>query len=244
MNDREFAAGHSQPEIAEVESPARRFRFTLRTALLAVFLCTVLLGVTRRFYLIYLSGKHRAACANNLKLLLLAMHNYHSVFNCFPPAFVVDDEGKPMHSWRVLLLPYLGEQAIYDDYDFAEPWDGPNNSKLAGRIPGVFVCPGRMHTPTTTNYLGIFGADTLWQGDNPVSIRQIWDGTSNTIALVEVAESDIQWMEPRDYPYGSDPPMSRHRHVGAADGSVRSILLDAAVFQKACTISGREFSPF
>lgn len=72
----------------------------------------------------------RVSCLNNLRHIELALHNYHNAHGCFPPAYIVDESGRPMHSWRVL-LPYLEQEALYDQYDFSEPWDGPNNRKLA-----------------------------------------------------------------------------------------------------------------
>src|SRR5262245_66359 len=77
----------------------------------------------------------RSQCKNNLKQIALALLNYESRYGTFPPAYVADESGKPMHSWRVLILPDLDQQALYNDYNFSEPWDGPNNSRLLTRIP-------------------------------------------------------------------------------------------------------------
>ena len=72
-----------------------------------------------------------------------------------------------MHSWRVLLLPFLDGQPLYDEYDFSEPWNGPNNSKLASRRPATFLLHG-IKDPggTMTNYLAVVGAGTAWQVDD------------------------------------------------------------------------------
>ncbi|MCI0357956.1 MAG: DUF1559 domain-containing protein [Planctomycetaceae bacterium] len=83
----------------------------------------------------------RARCQNNLRHISIALQNYHDVYKSFPPAYVADASGKPMHSWRVLILPFLEQQALYDLYRFDEPWDGPNNSQLAGTILKIFQCP-------------------------------------------------------------------------------------------------------
>ena len=69
------------------------------------------------------------ALRNNLRQIALALQSYHQANGCFPPAYVADKNGKPMHSWRVLILPYLGFDDLYKAYDFTEPWDGPNNKK-------------------------------------------------------------------------------------------------------------------
>lgn len=68
----------------------------------------------------------------------MAVANYRSTFGGYPPAYIADCDGRPMHSWRVLILPFLEQQNLYAAYHFDEPWDGPNNRKLAGRIGQVF----------------------------------------------------------------------------------------------------------
>jgi hypothetical protein len=73
-------------------------------------------------------GTHRDYCRRQLRHIAIALQNYHDVHGQLPPAYLPDSRGRPMHSWRVLLLPFLEMQALYDQYDFNEPWDGPNNS--------------------------------------------------------------------------------------------------------------------
>ena len=73
----------------------------------------------------------RSDCQGRLRQIALALQCYHDVYKSFPPAYVADETGKPMHSWRVLILPFLEQKALYDQYRFDEPWDGPNNGKLA-----------------------------------------------------------------------------------------------------------------
>jgi len=142
----------------------------------------------------------RMQCANNLKNLGLALHNYHNAYGSFPPAYVADANGKPMHSWRVLILPYLEEKNLYNKYRFDEPWDGPNNRKLLGQMPEGFRCPSQPGGPnsTETSYVAVVGPHTAWQGDRPVKMAEIKDGLPTTILLVEVKNSGIHWMEPRD----------------------------------------------
>ena len=71
----------------------------------------------------------------------MAVANYHETYGCFPPAYVADRDGKPMHSWRVLILPFLEQRELYNAYNFAEPWDGPNNRKLADGSGGSTSAP-------------------------------------------------------------------------------------------------------
>ena len=86
----------------------------------------------------------RMTCNNNLKQIALAMHNYQTAYKTSPPAYIPDKNGKPMHSWRVLIPPYLeGEDGVYKDYRFKEPWDSPHNKALAAGCPGCLLVPAR-----------------------------------------------------------------------------------------------------
>jgi Protein of unknown function (DUF1559) len=69
----------------------------------------------------------------------LAVANYHETYGCFPPAYLANRDGKPMHSWRVLILPFLAQQELYRAYNFDEPWNGPNNRNLESRIGNIYV---------------------------------------------------------------------------------------------------------
>jgi hypothetical protein len=86
-------------------------------------------------------------CANDLKQIAMALHCYHQQYGMLPPAYLADATGRPMHSWRVLLLPFLEAQSLYDQYDFREPWNGPNNSKLLTKMPYFYSCPSQPPTP-------------------------------------------------------------------------------------------------
>jgi hypothetical protein len=144
-------------------------------------------------------GSQRHKCANNLKHIAIALHMYHEDHGSLPPAFVADESGRPMHSWRVLILPYLEEKALYDQYRFDEPWNGPNNRKLADTTLEVFNCPWDQERPSPmTSYVAVVGPSTAWPGSEPAAFSDILDGTSNTLLVVEVADSGVHWMEPRD----------------------------------------------
>jgi prepilin-type processing-associated H-X9-DG protein len=180
----------------------------------------------------------RTQCMNNLKQIGLALHNYHDVYNTFPPGYVADDSGKPLHSWRVLILPYLGESQLYSEYDFSEPWDGPNNSRLLTRMPRVYVCPSDPTGGgnTTTAYAGVFGEQCAFRGAFPVRIADITDGASNTLLVGEADKAGIPWMKPEDIDVTKHPSLGdgdgfSSYHVGGVnfllcDGSVRFISLD------------------
>ncbi|HET6328162.1 MAG TPA: DUF1559 domain-containing protein [Planctomycetaceae bacterium] len=187
----------------------------------------------------------RTECKNHLKQIALAMHNYHDVYGCFPPAYIQDRNGRPMHSWRVLLLPFMEFGPLYDEYRFDEPWNGPHNRKLAALPLALFRCPFDNGPTATTNYFVVVGPKTVFPGTKSIAIKDIPDGTANTILLVEAADSGINWLEPRDMSYeeavrGINPKSgwgisSRHKdgsaQIAFADGSVRTLDDDTPIEQ-------------
>ncbi|MHB8902125.1 MAG: DUF1559 family PulG-like putative transporter [Thermoguttaceae bacterium] len=175
-------------------------------------------------------------CSNHLKALALAVHNYHDVYKTFPPAYVADHEGKPMHSWRVLLLPFIGRADLYAQYRFDEPWDGPNNSRLLAMIPGEYQCPeDLLRNFDQTSYAMIVGPGCLSDGPSASRMSDIIDGTSNTIMFAEAHGAGVAWTEPRDldgtaltYLVNSGQPGQLQGHGGSltvalCDGAVREL---------------------
>ncbi len=84
---------------------------------------------------------YRAHCIHCLFDISMALDTYHQVNGCYPPAYIADKDGKPMHSWRVLILPYLLGGGAHLQYRFDEPWNGPNNKKLLPQRPYDYACP-------------------------------------------------------------------------------------------------------
>ena len=144
----------------------------------------------------------RSQCVNNLKQIGLAMHNYHDTYKCFPPAVIADEDGRPMRSWRVAILPYIEQASLYDQYDFDVPWDDPINQMLMNIPIPAYQCPSDPTvsvSPCNTNYVMIVGKSTIGGEPNEaVKMADIKDGTSNTILAIEVGGSGIPWTEPRD----------------------------------------------
>lgn len=141
-------------------------------------------------------ARHAAMCRAHLGQLSLALRNYHDKYQRFPPACTLGSDGTPWHSWRVYILPELGEQKLYDEYRFDEPWNGPHNAQLGSRMPAAFGFPGESHA----KFLGVTGQYTAWPGTSSSRIREFQNGTSRTILLVESADSEVNWLEPRDIP--------------------------------------------
>lgn len=204
----------------------------------------------------------RSTCRNNLKELGLALHLYHETHGSLPPPYLADADGTPMHSWRVLLLPYLDGADLYARYDFNEPWDGPNNRQLAADMPKVFQCPSVTGSSgaETTNYVAVVGPGFLFEADKANRFVDILDGTSNTIALVESSGplgAGVHWMSPEDLSADSvnsmingqpGPAIASEHAQGVnllmADGSVHFVNenLPTDVLRGMLTKDGREAS--
>lgn len=141
----------------------------------------------------------KSQSSDRLQLIAQAMLQYQAEHGRFPPAYVADAKGKPMHSWRVLLLPYLGERSLYQQYDFNQPWDSPTNMAIVTRMPEAYGSPGdpgvALHD---TSYLVIVGRNTVFPGNGSLNTNDITDGPANTLLVVESTESGICWLEPRD----------------------------------------------
>ena len=207
-------------------------------------------------------ASRRVQCANNLKQIALALHNYEQQYGCFPPAYVPGPDGKPWHSWRVLILPFIESQPTYDSYRFDEPWDGPNNRKLAASPPyQVYVCPTSRTLRTgsgATSYLAVVGPKTAWPGPKSRKIDEIRDGTSNTILVVEAHGLGIHWMEPRDLDFdavagsdGRDPkivgtvahPYEPGLFFIAEGGAINVAFADGSVYAIPWGVPGEALTP-
>jgi len=150
----------------------------------------------------------RTQCNNNLKNISLALQNYHDTYKTLPPAYIPDKDGKPMHSWRVLILPFMEQRALHERYNFDEPWNSPNNLAVTNTVIPVYTCPsclpsGDSAGSTETNYMVITGRGTVFDGTKAARFSDITDGTANTILLVEVVGTGINWAEPVDLDVGN-----------------------------------------
>jgi prepilin-type processing-associated H-X9-DG protein len=144
------------------------------------------------------SGRY-ATCANNLKRIASAMQRYYQTHGCFPPAFIPDETGKPKHSWRVLILPYLGESEVYARYDFDEPWNSLRNMAFANQMPRLYRCPSDPSADRSlTSYAMVVGPQAVSDGPTSRRLSDIGDGIMNTIMVVENVNAEFNWLEPRD----------------------------------------------
>jgi len=175
----------------------------------------------------------RTQDANNLKQLAIAMHNYAAAAGKgFPPAAICDAAGKPLLSWRVALLPYLEANDLYKQFNLNESWDSPHNRRLSALMPAVYATPAALPTLGETHYRVFVGNGAVLDQDRSTRLAQITDGTSNTLLIVETADS-VPWTKPDGIAYDPKGPLPRFAsfYGGAflaafADGSVRTLRAD------------------
>ncbi len=171
----------------------------------------------------------RERSVNILKQLALSMHRYHDAHKELPPAAYYSKDGKPLLSWRVGLLPYLGYKELYEQFHLDEPWDSAHNKKLLAQMPAELAF-GDTAKQGLTHYQVITGKGTAFDGKQGLRLPADFpDGTSNTILIVE-AKDAVPWTKPADLPYDAKKPLPRIGglfkdgfHVALADGAVRFV---------------------
>ena len=166
---------------------------------------------------------------NKLKEIALAMHNYYSTNQHFPLPASTNSKGKPLLSWRVHILPYLGQDALYRQFHLDEPWDSPHNRTLIDKMPEVYRLPfADGATKGRTHYLLPVGNGAAFSTDRPTKIADITDGTAHTIMAVEVDDQHaVIWTKPEDWPFDPQAPANGLGrffdggfHAAFCDGSV------------------------
>ncbi|HET6883902.1 MAG TPA: DUF1559 domain-containing protein [Pirellulales bacterium] len=231
-----------EPEQALPAVVVRRRRGPPLLALVLIALLVLVTGAGMALRVLFRALEarmHRAACEQQLHKLAVALQNYADEHNVYPPAVVRDAQGNPLHSWRVLILPQLGqeEEKLHKEYHYDEPWNGPHNRELASRMPAAYRCPedpGALDFQTS--YLAIVDGATGDFAAYPTSGSTAPPKKPPLTAylVVEYAESGVNWMEPRDVTLGAngqpDQPLPEQfgYHVGggvAVDAAGATIVL-------------------
>ena len=186
-----------------VNSPGP-FRFSTSALLVLVAFVAVLLAIWTNLIVPARHDVNSSLCSSNLYKIHHALSLYDAVNGALPPAYISGAHGKPYHSWRVLILPYLDSWGIDGEriqraYSFSEPWNGPTNRGLPRPVSeSRFACPcGSEQGTTLTSYVVIVGPDTLFPGTQAVSLSDVPESI-DPILVIEITGSDIQWTEPRD----------------------------------------------
>jgi Protein of unknown function (DUF1559) len=172
----------------------------------------------------------RGPVENNLMKIGLAMHSYAEAEGHFPPAAICNPQGKPLLSWRVAILPYLGQQNLYQQFRLDEPWDSQANKRLLPRMPAVYRSPfgkplGEFNRTTMLVPVGEKFAFFGQQGRKPAEFT---DGLSQTILVVEVApDRAVQWTKPDDLAIDERDPAAGL--FGERDGGFMAAMADGDV---------------
>ena len=179
----------------------------------------------------------RMQSAGNLRQTVIAMHNYHEKHNHFPPPAITALDGTPLLSWRVIILPYLGEEKLFNEFHLNEPWDSEHNRNLIARMPEVYKDVGRVVCPKHHTFIQAFvGPGTILDPQRRVTLGEITlnRGTSNT-ALAAEGGHPVIWTKPEDIPFtlengispiGGQFPVSGNYvrvNIAFADGSIRGL---------------------
>ena len=188
--------------------------------------------------------------SNDVRQISMSLMCYESAHGAFPARASFDKTGKPLLSWRVHMLPYLDQQALYKEFHLDEPWDSPHNRKLIPRVPEIFQKPGGSVQPGRTIYLAVCGKGLMFEGSKERKIAEITDGAANTIMLLEANDDRaVVWTQPEDWQYDPEHPLAglgaAHPAgfwVACADGEVRFIPrdVDPQFFEAMLTIASGE----
>jgi prepilin-type processing-associated H-X9-DG protein len=194
----------------------------------------------------------RNQCTNNLRQIATALQNYEKVNGALPPAYTTDADGKPLHSWRTLILPFLEEQTLYESIDLAKPWDDPANAKALNTIVSAYQCPSAGIEDSRTTYLAVVTPTSCFRAAEPRSLSEIDDRASETMMVIEVdAEHAVPWMSPadadEDLVLGLGGPKSKTphpdgMHAAFVDGHVQFLNFEvpADVRRAMISIAGNE----
>ncbi|MEZ5252101.1 MAG: DUF1559 domain-containing protein [Ilumatobacteraceae bacterium] len=192
-----------------------------------------------------------------------ALDAYRREHGSYPPAYLADDDGTPLLSWRVLLLPHLGAQDLYDRFDLTAAWDDPANEALVASMPEVYRSADVIPEPDEglTSYAGVAGTKQVFRNGSTelgggVPIDAVIDGDSMTIGVAPVgADVSIPWTAPVDVdvdahralgdPAGFDGAVDGLTPLLFLDGTVRNVFddTDGEVVWSWSTIAGDSCSP-
>ncbi|GAB5405034.1 MAG: hypothetical protein Aurels2KO_32650 [Aureliella sp.] len=198
----------------------------------------------------------RVQSSNNLKQLVLALHDHESAHRYFPPSYTTDRSGQPLLSWRVHLLPFLEQTRLYKEFHLDEPWNSPHNIKLLPRMPVAFRSPASSAPLGHTTYRGIGGPKGILQpprrnsrSNQGTTFGSITDRISNTIMVIEVSDDlAVEWTKPENFE-PSDEELKRilgafrgGTNVGMGDGAVQflSEAIDLELLRHMMTMNGGE----
>lgn len=181
------------------------FQFSLRTLFVGMLCISILFGIGM-LCVRGVQNLRRAAiqmqCQNNLKQLALALENYREVYKTLPCVITYSEDGTPLHSWRVPMIPFFEMSLNYTEYDYREPWNGPSNNSYGSGMPNLYRCPSAPPEQDwrCTNYVMLID-DRPGKPNGPPNLPGSTPpclDPGSAVIVIEIADSDIHWTEPRD----------------------------------------------
>jgi prepilin-type processing-associated H-X9-DG protein len=186
-------------DIGRSRAKTKRTAITLVEVLIVIAIICVLIALLLPARRTAREAARRNQCQNNLKQIAIALKNYADVHGALPPAYTTDDNGKPLHSWRTLILPFMEEQKLYESIDLTKPWDDPANAAAVNTIVPAYLCPSASGEERFTNYLAVVTPASCFRASEPRNLSDITDGAHETLMVIEVdAEHAVPWMSPVD----------------------------------------------
>jgi len=166
------------------------------------------------------SAEHLKMRKNKLRDVGLGVINYESAFKVFPIAKNLDSfdkDDRPKVSWRVHILPFMNQRALYEMFKLNEPWDSPHNLQLLQKMPDFYRDPSDPVDSTKTRIVRLTGPETpfneIGPGPRP---REFTDGQATTLVLVCCgADKAVPWTKPDDLPFDPANPVGC---LGRIDG--------------------------
>jgi hypothetical protein len=218
-----FGAVSEAAKKGKCETDGTTVRLTAELPLVGLPLARAVPAVVERFA--------RAAAATrsayNLHRIGVGAFEYEEKYSTFPPAAVCDKKGKPLLSWRVVILPYIGQEELYKQFKLDEPWDSAHNKKLLGKMPPIYALPGVTEPGETNTYYRVFvGRDTGWDWILGTPLFTITDGLSNTL-MVATAAKAVPWTKPEELEF--DPEKDMTKLVRMFNGRFQFATFDGAV---------------
>jgi prepilin-type N-terminal cleavage/methylation domain-containing protein len=199
MSENPYESPETEDKTEKPESGERKRRFTLLELLVVIAVIGVLVALLLPNVRYSTEAARRVQCANNLKQIALALHNYADEYGVLPPAYTVDAEGKPLHSWRTLILPYMEQSALYEKIDLSKPWDDPVNTEAFEAPVEIYCCLSADCPPNRTTYLAVVAPGGCFQPAESRKLSEITNDHGSTLMVIEAPAGDhVHWMSPAD----------------------------------------------